>query len=150
MHKPCILFIPMHNPCIIIHLCKYAPRRRATSDNANNRGGVFCMHMWITLWITCGYVDNFLFVYGFVLCVYGFLWVESDKFYMFECVVDNLWITPDTKTYQKINCLTFNKNNRKRKKKRKKKPRENVPGISVVCVLLSWLPCLWWLHRKNY
>ena len=45
--------------------------------------------LWITLWITCGYVDNFLLVYVFVLCVYGFLWVESDKFYMFECVVDN-------------------------------------------------------------
>ena len=65
------------------------------------------VHMWITLWITCGYVDNFLLVYVFVLCVYGFLWGESDKFYMFECVVDNfvdnLWITPDTKTYQKLN-----------------------------------------------
>ena len=60
--------------------------------------GIACIAcLWITLWITCGYVDNFLFMYVFVLCVYGFLWGESDKFYMFVCVVDNfvdnLWIT---------------------------------------------------------
>ena len=79
-----------------------------------------------------------MLVYVFVLCVYGFLWGESDKFYMFECVVDNfvdnLWINPDTKTYQKINCLTFNKlSTRERQKEKEKTPGKVFRGFGGLC-----------------
>ena len=111
---------------------------------------VFCMHMWITLWITCGYVDNFLPVYVFVLYVYGFLWVESDKFYMFECVVDNfvdnLWITPDTKTKQKINRYNYIDKTVSNRQKEKEKTPGKCSGAYVVSSMLSWLSLLWWLH----
>ena len=96
------------------------------------------MCLWITLWITCGYVDNFLLVYVFILCVYGFLWGESDKFYMFECVVDNfvdnLWITTDTKTYQKNKLFDIQQIKHKRKTEREREnPGENAPGLSLYC-----------------
>ena len=95
-------------------------------------------------------MDNFIPVYVFVLCVYGFLWGESDKFYMFECFVDNfvdnLWITPDTKTYQKINRYNYiDKIISNIQKEKEKTPGKMFRGF-VVCVLLSWLPLLSWLH----
>ena len=104
------------------------------------------VHMWITLWITCGYVDNFLLAYVFVLCVYGFLWGESDKFYMFECVVDNfvdnLWITPYTKTYQKINRYNYIDKGISNRQRWKEKTPGKCSGAFVVFTLLSWLPLL--------
>ena len=110
-------------------------------------GWYYCrVCLWITLWITCGYVDNFLLVYVFVLCVYGFLWGESDKFYMFECVVDNfvdnLCTTHSPKHKTKINCLTFNKLSTRERQKSKEKTPGECSGVSVVCVLLSWLSLL--------
>ena len=87
-----------------------------------------------------------MLVYVFVLCVYGFLWGESDKFYMFECVVDNfvdnLWITHSQKHNTKINCLTFNKLSTRERQKEKEKTPGECSGVSVVCVLLSWLSLL--------
>ena len=84
----------MHNYTFV----KYAPGRRAKRGRKITVGRYCLQCVFVdNLWITCGYVDNFLLAYVFILCVYGFLWGESDKFYMFECVVDNfvdnLWIT---------------------------------------------------------
>ena len=97
--------------------------------------------MWITLWITCGYVDNFLFMYVFVLCVYGFLWCESDKFYMFQCVVDNfvdnLCITHLPKQSQKINRYTYidkGISNRQKEKEKEKTPGKMFRGFGGLCV----------------
>ena len=80
-----------------------------------------------------------MLVYVFVLCVYGFLWGESDKFYMFECVVDNfvdnLWINPDTKTYQKINRYNhIDKSISNRQRRKEKTPEEMFRGFGGLCV----------------
>ena len=91
-------------------------------------------------------MDNFLLAYVFVLCVYGFLWGESDKFYMFLCVVDNfvdnLWITTDTKKYQKINRYNYIDKSISNIQRWKEKTPGECSGALVVCMLLSWLPLL--------
>lgn len=84
-------------------------------------------------------MDNFLLVYVFILCVYGFLWGESDKFYMFECVVDNfvdnLCITHLSNQSQKINRYTYiDKIISNRQKEKEKTPWKMLRGFGGLCV----------------
>ena len=70
------------------------------------------------------------------MCIW-ILWGESDKFYMFDGIVDNfvdnLWITPDTKTYQKLNRYNYiDKSISNRQKEKKKTPEEIFRGFGGI------------------